>query len=463
MKTMNFLLMALIFSVTVPIHASRTGKVYSVHLGQYPSNEQAQDAVTAYKGQGFEPVFVRAEGSESYLVLWGNFVSFAEARVYHIFCKNDLPSDSVVISSDWVGETLIAPQMPTTLPVPTGALSGSLTEVIYQTDYDPSPGIPANVLPILSVTDISSLTAEQIYQQGSYTTNRDEAIAILEHGIEKYGSSDWGNKLRLRVARKYLAKKDYAKVDELITLVKSVGTSEDDAMAGWVRAYALNSQKKPDEALSAFIDCCNDSALPAKERLDAAMRIAALHHAQRHQQASYVAFRQIRDAAVPNNVKTFCDMQMMGLEMELARSDKGELLECISYASDILARYPNGSPKVLATARLMALECDYYLGNYTSSIQSANSLILDYPSELRESYTGLYWAGLASSKLGDLDGAIAYFKRIHEKNLAKSNVFPGMDIRALSLREMGRAYSAKGSSALGEHYYQLQSELYPEN
>jgi len=438
-----FFFLLILLCVHIALQSSPTGKVYNIQLGAYKTTLEAEQKKAEFKNHGLDPVFIRedSETSYRYTVRWGHFPTLSQAWVFRLYFKEDLPQDADIRWYDWKGEVLSHPSAPTKPPLPEGALADVTPELRFQTDYETADPIPAEVQSLLEKDDLDSLTPEEIFLKGSHTGDLLEAIRILEQGIQKYDGGEWGAEMRLRLARKYLAKRQYDKCLELVNSVKSTAWPLFSSRARWVEAYILNSQGKTEEALDQFMNCVNDPVLPPRDRLDSAFRIAAIHHVKYQFYSSYMTYNQILQSSSAGNVKFFCEMELLGLEMELSRRGKGNLEECISLAGDILRRYQgkNVPPKISAVIQLMRLECHYWLKQYDQAISLAESLAEAFPLERREAFTALYWAGRACYDKGLNQEALDFFQKVEEAQLKDREVFPGLDIRDLAVKGRIRA------------------------
>jgi hypothetical protein len=324
----------------------------------------------------------------------------------------------------------------------------------YQTDYEPAPPLSPEISVLLLQTDIQAMTAEQILQKGGNTIDIDEAISILEFGIQKYGSSDLGNKIRLRLMRKYLAKKDFTKCVEILDYVKTNGIPEDHARVLLLESYLEYKKGNRDLALGKFQDSTKDLNLSQADRLDAGMRVAAIYHVKRDYPSSYLAYHQIALSNSPVNVKAFSEMYLLALEMELSRSQKGKLEECIKYADNICAKYPNAPRQILSTARLMQLECHYWLKQYDNTLELIAKHRKDFPEEKRENWSTVYWEGCALGRLGRYDEAVQPFMAYRDMDLPPKKFFAGKNPRMASADWLSWLYNQMGDKEKSEYWRQ---------
>jgi len=351
-------------------------------------------------------------------------------------------------------QTLLENKMPCSEPLPYSLIVSLDQNIKYQTDYEPSPPLSPEISALLLQTDIQSMTSEQILQKGGNTSDIDQAINVLEFGIQKFGTSDLGNKIRLRLMRKYMAKKDFSKCAEILDYVKTNGIPEDRARALLQESYLEYKKGNRDIALGKFQDNTKDPNLPPVDRLDAGMRVAAIYHVKRDYPSSYLAYHQIALSNSPVNVKAFSEMYLLALEMELSRSQKGKLEECIKYADAICAKYPTAPLQILSTTHLMQLECHYWLKQYDKTLELISKHRQDFPDEKREKWSTVYWEGCALGRLGRYDEAVQPFMAYRDMDLPPDKFFAGKNPRLSSADWLSWLYNQMGDKEKSEYWRQ---------
>jgi hypothetical protein len=188
--------------------------VYSVQIGAYANQAEAQTLADEFLQKGFSPVFiVNKEGDFAFKVRWGNFETLAQAKIFRNYAENELPNDAYVVSEPCDSSMiLLENKMPSPEPIPYDLVVSLDQSIKYQTDYETAPPLSPEVSALLLRTDVDAMTDQELLQKGANTSDTVQAIPILEFGIQKFASSNLCNKLRLQLMRKYLAKKDALRV-----------------------------------------------------------------------------------------------------------------------------------------------------------------------------------------------------------------------------------------------------------
>lgn len=451
-------LLAAVMSLSFAADPPPLLKTYAVQFGAFDTETAAQSLAGEFIGRGFAPVVAieRGEGPLPWKVWWGNFETLAEAKAWQHLAAAHLP-EGAFIAADEQPRPWFRVKAPIALPLSEAWLSSLTPDLEYQTDYDPAPPAPAEAAALLAAADLSQLNADQILLKGTHTRNLDESIAILENGIHRFGAQPEGAALRLRLARKLMAKGDYARSDALLAEVRQSGPPAERAKADWVAAYSAHRQKRLEESLQQFKACAALPDLPAVDRMDAVLRVATIIHHRGETKTtnppnedmfeSWFYYRQLGESGAPENVLAFCALQRLGLEMELAWREKGRLDECVLLAQRSLARYPLASPRIRATFRLMELECEFYLGRriefdsagvylgstpeskakYNTTIALAQALRRDMPTELRENLSSYYFEALAQAHMNNYEEAISLLEIVMNQDIPDYAQFGGTD------------------------------------
>jgi pentatricopeptide repeat protein len=445
------------FVLAIPLFSEPVSEsVYSVQIAAYPNQEEAQNTADEFIQKGFSPVFiVNKEGEYAFKVRWGNFETLAQAKIFRNHAANDLPNDAFVVSEPFnsaISFEEIKSPVPSLLPFD---LALSLDPgITYQTDYEPAPPLSPEVSALLLRTDINFMNDEELLQKGANTGDPDQAIPLLEFGIEKFASSSLCNKMRLQLMRKYLRKKDFDKCAALLNYVKLNGIPEDCARACLQEAYMDNKKGERNTALAKFEQCTKDNSLPVKDRMDSAMRVATLYHVKRDYPTSYMIYRGMARSNAPMNVKAFCEMQIMGQEMELARSEKGKLDECIELADAICGKYPDAPRQVLSTIKLMQLECHFHKKEYERTLELIAEHRQQYLDQKREYWLTVYWEGCSLGRLGRYDEAIEVFQKYMNMDLPPGENFANRNPRMDSADWFSWLYKKKGDAEKSEYWRQ---------
>src|SRR5690606_23277109 len=154
--------------------------------------------------------------------------------------------------------------------------------------------------------------------------------------------------------------------------------------------------KKYDEALALVEPVANgDVASAAPHRVMAMVRYAWLkHNHQKDRLTAYQAYREIENFSGSEAVKIRCQVEQVGLLMELAESEKGNHQDVRDYIDRVRAEMPEGYLKQRAVLDLMYMESyarqperDYWTAIKYGQIFQSLHILETNPDLLREPAT----------------------------------------------------------------------------
>jgi TolA-binding protein len=184
-------------------------------------------------------------------------------------------------------------------------------------------------------------------------------------------------------------------------------------------------------------------------QLEAMNRCAKIYHSKKENIRALQAFREIAlftDADGTPDPEIH--VAIAGLYMELARSGKGSLDDCI-IECDIVLSVKNATNKNKATALQMKAESFHFKDDYKKSIELEKELLEKYPEEKEMAMLANFYIGLSRYKDGDPYRAQKAMEKV-EKNFSDIDNLPGNDLRlssrlyqAQALIKMEKRYKAK--------------------
>lgn len=224
-----------------------------------------------------------------------------------------------------------------------------------------------------------------------------------------------------------------------------------------VKSYPANSEKRASmaltlakaEALNGSFEIAAGLVLPiadgsvnatASDRWNAVWLSARIAHARKLREEAYCDYREILPHCVSLADELRCRVEMGGLLMELARSEKGTLAECRSYCEGIVRDFGSntngGIHQYVGTAALMAMETVFWEGRYADAISAADAVVRDYADVNRVLTMAMIWKAVAQRKLGRPADAVATLERAHSLASGTSGVsgdmFPNADPRRIT-------------------------------
>ncbi len=254
-----------------------------------------------------------------------------------------------------------------------------------------------------------------------------------------------------------------------LALLQKIPTRQDtDPVKGWLSMrMAYIKIRMNDRALSQqlFQQVAEGKIMaPPEMRVEAMIRIAHLIHAQKDRLRDYRAYKEIYEWAQTEEQRAGALLELCGLMMELARSDKGTLAECRSFYEKALQEIPTNFFFTRATIELMHLESWYYEENYQKCIEEGEAYLKKYTEKpLREIATCQLFVGMAYYKTDRYAEAVATLSAVLDLPLGPKDRWK--DIPDLKQRALGwLIYIAEqtGNKQDAAHGRELMNALYPQ-
>jgi tetratricopeptide (TPR) repeat protein len=252
------------------------------------------------------------------------------------------------------------------------------------------------------------------------------------------------------------------------------GLANTDPMKGYVAAnlgIEAIADKDYDTALQYLLPVANgEIASAAPHRVMAMNRAAWLTHWKKDRLGAYRAYREIQDFSTLQSVRDNCEVECIGLLMELAESGKGTHEEVRAAVAKALTTVPETNVKSRATIELMNLETyarqpepDFARAAALGEAFLAKYNALGAEAPQRELVAATFETGLYHQRAGNLSAARAYFSKVIEDFPASVETFYGFNPKAQALHGLALIARAEGDLQTERQILRDIIELYPED
>jgi len=192
------------------------------------------------------------------------------------------------------------------------------------------------------------------------------------------------------------------------------------------------------EALLRFEEIARgDIKSSASNRLEAMMRCAKVYHARKERIRALQAYREIAsltdaDGAPDPDIH----MEIAGLYMELARSEKGALADCISECDTVIS-IEGASEACVSTAMVMKGECYFLLNKYDECLTVMSLILNEYPHHRKAAMMAQTHIGSVYFARKDFIKARESFEKVIADFKDEDN-WPHKNLRGLALLFLAR-------------------------
>ncbi|MEO8376490.1 MAG: hypothetical protein ABI579_02380 [Candidatus Sumerlaeota bacterium] len=404
-------LLVFLFLLTASITFAVSEKEpYSLRLGVFPDKAEGYRVKKQVEDAGFRPITTYENRDDSLTVLLGPFYRTADAYVVKKLLGTKVDRESVI----------------TYMPV-------TNKDVTYPSFFHLDPASSAAM-------PIQSLHGNPVYERlEALDTNKNDKTAYAE---------------ALRA--------------------ESPALRNDDPVKGYVN---LNLgivdiiDKNYDDALVLLLPVANgEIASAASNRVMAMIRVAWIMHQKKDRLAAYRAYREIQEWSATKTVRSRCEVECIGLIMELAESEKGWHEEVRKEADTALANLPEDDVAHRATIELMYFES--YARQPDHDFQTAAQLGIEFVEKYgamgektpqREYAGALFETGVYLMRLGDKENARKYFNRVLDEIPPDVETFQGVDYHAQSLHGLSLLAFDEGDSTTANQIKRDIIELFPDD
>ena len=231
------------------------------------------------------------------------------------------------------------------------------------------------------------------------------------------------------------------------------------------------ADKDYDAALEYLLPVANgEIASAAPHRVMAMNRAAWLTHWKKDRLGAYRAYREIQDFSTLQSVRDNCEVECIGLLMELAESGKGTHEEVRAAVAKALTTVPETNVKSRATIELMNLETyarqpepDFARAAALGEAFLAKYGALGAEAPQRELVAGTFETGLYHQRAGNLSAARTYFSKVIEDFPASVETFYGFNPKAQALHGLALIARVEGDLQTERQILRDIIELYPED
>lgn len=252
-------------------------------------------------------------------------------------------------------------------------------------------------------TDPAFVLLHQGY--ASLAASDDEnAGQIFEQVISSYPQSEAAGEASLRLSYKKLEQAKFSSDP------KTIADLQTEALSGFEAIARGNIKSSP------------------QIRLEAMLRCAKTYHSRKERIRALQAYREIAsltdsDGTPDPDIHT----ELAGLYMELARSGKGSLDDCIREC-DIVLSTEGASRKTRATSLQMKAEAFHFKTDYKTAIELEKSLIETYPEQKPMAMLAHFYLGLSYYQINDPWNSLKSLEKV-QKEFTESDNLPGNDLR----------------------------------
>jgi tetratricopeptide (TPR) repeat protein len=432
-------------------------------VGEFRDIKEAEDCRDRFQ-QICSPVFImKKSGNASlpYLVLIGHFPYTIEAWI----CKSEMNNPNIqngdLYSWEWDGRELKKNLVSITLPFDTTGLEGSspvnmnehwrVLNLVDKIELDEQ----------ILLKSINDMTPDELLMVGIHSKLNARGIQTLEKYIAAYPEGIHTNRARLRLARRIMGIKDFARVNEILDNVERSSNDMEKAVAKLLRAYTKLYQNYQ-EAYEAFRLLASDTSMPESIRLESMRRAAGMAHAKYYYAKAYLCFEQLERVATNEDIASEALMQRAGLAFEMVGRDVGNWEEIRTMLEEVGKR-ESAPAKVKATANLMFAETFYKQDRWKECILHSEELRKNYPDINRESATALYWKAKSLHKMGNLNEALKTYEEIEMENVKDEDLFPGLNVKSLGLLNRIRIHVDSDNLSEATQILNDLKQRYPES
>ncbi len=225
-----------------------------------------------------------------------------------------------------------------------------------------------------------------------------------------------------------------------------------------------------DEALGYLNDVSNGVvASAAAHRIMAMYRVAWITHKQGDRLSAYRAFRQLQEFTTYESMKVKCQVECVGLLMELAESGKGTHEEVREEVQKSLGSIPEAYIKPRATVELMNVETwarqpepDFAMAAALGEAFIAKYSAMGDQAPIRELGAAHFQTGFYFMDANNPQKAREYFNKTITDFPDNLEIFNGIHPHAQALNGLSHLAYKEGNIAAAEQILRDAIELYPD-
>ena len=231
------------------------------------------------------------------------------------------------------------------------------------------------------------------------------------------------------------------------------------------------ADKDYDAALEYLLPVANgEIASAAPHRVMAMNRAAWLTHWKKDRLGAYRAYREVQAFTTLQSVRDNCEVECIGLLMELAESGKGTHEEVRAAVSNALTTIPETNVKSRATIELMNFEtyARQPEPDFAQAAALGEAFLVKYKAlgaeaPQRELVAATFETGLFHHRAGNLSAARTFFTKVIEEFPANVEAFYGFNPKAQALHGLALIARAEGDLQTERQILRDILQLYPED
>ena len=259
-----------------------------------------------------------------------------------------------------------------------------------------------------------------------------EGVPALERFLAENPQAPEANSARLRLARRLMGRKDYAKVGEALAAIQAPPGSEEREVANYLSSYNRLYKDGNKAALPEFLAVANSETAPPAIRHDAMRVVAAAYHSVKDYSNSWLAFEDIAQSNTDPDVVGDARVEIAGLAFELRRNGNGSWDEVRTFCNRVLDDEAS-PPARKATAALMRAETYYFEGDLEEAARQMDSLVATYNANKREAAMAALWKGIILTQQGNYSQAEELLTSVAQMELNDAEKFAKKDPKAIAL------------------------------
>jgi len=228
--------------------------------------------------------------------------------------------------------------------------------------------------PVQRILDkpVGNLNRDELLRVGIHASTNSIGIPALERFIQEHSTDPKLHDSCIALARRYMGRKDFVRVNQLITAVEADGNEAQKQKVRLLRAYSTLYQDSPEKAFQEFCDLASDSSLPENIRMDAMKRAAASIHTANNRYKALLAYNDIEETATSQYDIAEARINKLGIMLELARNGKGPFSEIVEYAT-LISENSSVPDNFRMKALMMAAEAHMDDGKYNHALPLVES------------------------------------------------------------------------------------------
>ncbi len=469
----------ILINIPDPLSSQESRKLYSIQAFAAKDESSAQVFAQSLIQKGYTPVEVISKG-EYKTVIIGKFEKYADALYYKNRIREKEFSDAFIISRD-VSTNISLPSLSgqnlQSSEIFKGIIRNSniaifsgleIKDILVKPEI---PQSPVQISPEILIADNTTLSENDLTSKALFLAQEkryDEAIAAHRTFLDRFPSSPKAPRALLNIG--YIQIKQGERNEAKSSFEQIIQTYPQTDQAGEAALrlgyLKLSEAKSPsDEAYSEAqakfekIAMGEIQASPST-RLESMVRCAKIYHARKDRSRSLQAYREIASLTDADGVTDpDVHLEMAGLYLELALSEKGSLDDCISECNRILSM-ANASEDCRATAMTMKGECLFLQMKYQECLSLMNQILAQYPGQRRACMMAQSHIGAIYFDQGDFIKSRKVFQDLVQNYTDQDN-WPHKNLRGMSVLFLARIEMAAKNKVMAYDYLKQVWQTWP--